>query len=323
MFVDPALLSLISQFRPDIIQVEAEPWSLVYVQMAVLRRLIAPRAKMIYFSWWNSPEWKTPLHFPGSLAYKIGRHATHLVIAGNHGAAELHRQHGYAGPIVVIPQLGVTVEEYYPCLPDPELVSRYALESSFVIGFIGRLTWRKGIETLLEAVAGPINGSWKLLLVGDGPQRDELIGRAVALGISERVVITGVIPRQQIPNYIRIMNLLVLPSSKEQWEQFGHVLVEAMACGVPVVGSSSGEIPYVIGNEELVFPTGNSVSLRKKITRVMKEPGFAAECRLQGIRRVQDNYSDEAIARQLYTVYQRLGSISNLAPAKVDPVKCL
>jgi len=288
--------------------------------MFVLRRLLAPRTKMVCFSWWNTPDWKTPLYFPGSLAYKIGLSATDLIIAGNHGAMELHRKHGYAGSIVVIPQLGVDIEEYRPAPPDPELVSCYALASTFVIGFVGRLHWHKGIETLLEAVAGFDDSSWRLLLVGDGPQRGELAAKVAALGISEHVVFVGAVSRQQIPRYICTMNLLVLPSTKEQWEQFGHVLIEAMACGIPVIGSASGEIPYIIGDAGMVFPIGNARTLREQIARLMTQPDLVGEYRSRGLRRIQEEYGDVAIGRRLHAAYTNLCSMNTRASVARTPV---
>jgi glycosyltransferase involved in cell wall biosynthesis len=298
------LPGLIREFQPDIIQVESEPWSAVYLQVVFLRRLLVPKAILCFFSWWNTPDWGTPLHFPGSILYKIGLNATDRVICGNHGAAQLHREHGFHGLIEVIPLLGADTGLFYPDLPDANILSRHGMDSDFIIGFVGRLNKRKGIATLLEAVARLEDRNWRLLIVGDGPQKSELTAMAHDLGIIQRIVFAGAVPMAGIAHYMRVMNLLVLPSTKEQWEQFGQVLVEAMACGVPVVGSNSGEIPYVIDNRDLVFPMGDSISLHDKIVRFMKEPGFAEAVRARGLQRVQENYSTEIIARKLYAFYQ-------------------
>lgn len=306
-YSDSHLLSLLRSFKPEIIYAEVEPWQALYCQLAVLQKLMARKAKLCCFSWWNTTDWGTPLHFPGSLTYKFGLSSTSLIVAGNHGAAELHAKHGFNGPIEVIPQTGVNLELNYPAPPDPELVERYKLAAHFVIGFIGRLHWRKGVLTLLEAVSRLEESNWKLLIVGDGPQKDELISLANELGIGDKVQFTGAVPNDHVPNYLRLMNLLVLPSTKEQWEQFGRVLVEAMACGVPVVGSASGEIPEVIGDDDLVFPIGDSQDLKDKIIRFIKNPSFASKCRSKGLQRVKDKYSDKAIAGQLYNAYMLLG----------------
>ena len=67
-------------------------------QIVVLRRWLAPFAPLAVFSWWNTPEWTTPLKFPGSAAYAIGLRATTLLVAGNHAAAALHVRHGFSVP---------------------------------------------------------------------------------------------------------------------------------------------------------------------------------------------------------------------------------
>jgi glycosyltransferase involved in cell wall biosynthesis len=306
-YLDSHLPSLLRKFKPEIIYAEVEPWQALYCQLAILKTLMARKAKLCSFSWWNTPNWNTPLRFPGCVTYKFGLSKTSLIVAGNHGAAELHARHGFKGPIHIIPQTGVDMERNYPAPPESELLRRYALAGNFVIGFIGRLHWRKGVPTLLEAVSRLEEGNWKVLIVGEGQQKEELMALAHELGIGEKVEFTGAILNDQVPDYIRLMNLLVLPSTKEQWEQFGRVLVEAMACGVPVIGSTSGEIPEVIGDDNLVFPIGDSQALEEKIIRFIRNPGFASECRSQGLQRVKDKYSDRAIAGQLYNACTSLG----------------
>jgi glycosyltransferase involved in cell wall biosynthesis len=306
LYLDSHLLSLLRNFKPEIIYAEVEPWQALYCQLAMLQTVMARKAKLCAFSWWNTPDWKTPLRFPGCLTYKFGLSKTSLIVAGNHGAAELHAKHGFSGPIKVIPQTGVNLELNYPAPPDPELVERFKLAAHFVIGFVGRLHWRKGVPTLLEAVSRLKELNWKVLIVGEGPQKDELIALAHKLGIGEKVEFTGAILNDQVPDYIRLLNLLVLPSTKEQWEQFGRVLVEAMACGVPVVGSASGEIPKIIDNDSSIFPIGDSMALTAIISKFIKSLDYVTECRLKGIARVKDKYSDKAIAQRLYKAFEAL-----------------
>jgi glycosyltransferase involved in cell wall biosynthesis len=306
IYLDLDLMSLLRSFKPDIIYAEVEPWQALYCQLVILQKLMARKAKLCSFSWWNTPDWNTPLRFPGSLTYKFGLSHTSLIVAGNHGAAELHAKHGFSGPIEIIPQTGVNLELNYPGPPDPELVERHKLASHFIIGFVGRLHWRKGLPTLLEAVSRLKENNWKVLIVGEGPQKDELMTLAHALGLGDKVEFTGAIPNDQVPNYLRLMHLLVLPSTREQWEQFGRVLVEAMACGVPVIGSASGEIPAVIGNNNLVFPIGDSDDLKDMIGNLIRNPSFASKCRFEGMQRAKDVYSDKAIAQQLSNAYQAI-----------------
>ncbi|MEK6575866.1 MAG: hypothetical protein AABZ58_16270 [Chloroflexota bacterium] len=149
-YVSPALPGVVRRFRPDAIQVKAEPWSAVYAQMTLLRRLVARRAKMVFFTWWNTPR---QIPFPFRYAHRACLEATDLVIAGNRGAEEVLRAHGYEGPVEVAPQLGVDVELFRPSAPDSALRAEHGLAGSFVIGDVGRLTRPKGVDPLLDTAA--------------------------------------------------------------------------------------------------------------------------------------------------------------------------
>jgi glycosyltransferase involved in cell wall biosynthesis len=97
------------------------------------------------------------------------------------------------------------------------------------------------------------------------------------------------------------MEMMVLPSlTTTMWkEQFGRVLPEAMACGIPVIGSSSGEIPAVIGDAGLVFPEGNVESLRNCIVSLIDDPEKRRALGDAGIVRVREHFTSEQIAAEL------------------------
>jgi glycosyltransferase involved in cell wall biosynthesis len=82
------------------------------------------------------------------------------------------------------------------------------------------------------------------------------------------------------------------------------VLVEAMACGVPVVGSSSGEIPHVIDGAGLVFPEGDAEALRAHLLRLLKDPDLRADLARQGQERALTHYTQAQVAAQTYQVYR-------------------
>jgi glycosyltransferase involved in cell wall biosynthesis len=112
------------------------------------------------------------------------------------------------------------------------------------------------------------------------------------------------------------MDTLVLPSETTYkfktltaigWkEQFGHVLIEAMGCQVPVIGSDSGEIPHVISDTGLVFPEGNQQALQDALCQLMTQPELAQQLAEKGYQRAITHYTNQALAQELLDFYQQL-----------------
>lgn len=135
-----------------------------------------------------------------------------------------------------------------------------------IIGFVGRFVPEKGVLDLLEAL-GPLGPDYVLVCIGGGPQESELKKQARALGVEKQLRILPPMPASALAEHIAAMDVLALPSHTEQFwkEQYGRVLVEAMAAGVPVIGSDSGAIPYVIGDARRVFAEGDIARICKAV----------------------------------------------------------
>ena len=164
----------------------------------------------------------------------------------------------------------------------------------------------KGVDLLLEAVADSKVGEWSLVIAGDGSHRERLRDLSVNLGLDERVKFVGRMPSAQMPDFYRSLDVLALPSrTMPNWkEQFGRVLVEAMACGVPVLGSDSGEIPQVIGDGGLVFPEGDVSALRGCLARLSSETALRATLSKRARERVLTHYTQRQIALATRDVYR-------------------
>jgi L-malate glycosyltransferase len=308
------LIKLLQQFRPQIIQVEQGSKSLAYTQLITLNKILNLKAKNIFFTWWNLPY---KLKFPVSLLESYNLHHTDGIIAGNLAGAEILRQRGYQGIIKVMPQLGVDETVFLPRAKDTDLSNLLRIKSTdFVVGFVGRFVEEKGLLTLTKALAELKELDWKWLLVGRGELQSQIIEIATDTGINDRLIWVESVPHAEVYKYINLMNVLVLPSETSYkfktltavgWqEQFGHVLIEAMACQVPVIGSDCGEIPHVIGDGGLVFPEGNVEALRDCLIQLIENPELAADLGKKGYNRVMVDYTNTALARQLLEFYQEL-----------------
>ena len=307
------IIPLLRQFRPEIIQVEQGAKALGYAQLITLNKLLGLKAKNIFFTWWNLPY---ELKFPVSLLEKYNLQNTHGLIAGNQDGAKILQQHGYQGLIKVMPQLGVDESRFRP-QPQPELRSQLNIkQDDFIVGFVGRFVEEKGLITLGKALAGLQNMPWKWLLLGRGYLQPILMELAEKWGIKERLIWVESVAHDEVPSYINLMNILVLPSESNKqfktltsvgWkEQFGHVLIEAMASKVPVIGSNSGEIPYVIKNAGLIFPEGDVEALKKCLVSLMEQPKLANSLANLGYKRAMSQYTNKALARQQLDFYQKV-----------------
>jgi glycosyltransferase involved in cell wall biosynthesis len=292
----PRLGRRIRAFAPDIVHADEEPYNLATFQAVRLAK--HADAQVLWFTWQNLNR-RYPLPFRLIESYNLRR--ADYAVAGSAGAAAVWRQKGYAGPLAVIPQFGVAPDLYTP------RPGRRDADQGFVIGYVGRLVPEKGVDLLLQAVA-EMDGQWRLAVVGTGPERNNLETLVGRLGLGRRVSFEGHIPSVRMPAFYRELDALVLPSrSRSNWtEQFGRVLIEAMASGVAVVGSDCGEIPNVVGDAGLVFPEGDGLALRECLERVVRDPGLWSDLVLRGRERVQTHFTQAQIAARTVAVYREM-----------------
>ena len=307
------LVPLLQKFRPNIIHVEQGSRGLAYAEMITLNGLLGLKAKNVFFTWWNLPY---NLKFPISVLENYNLDNSHGIISGNQDGAEILRDRGYEGPIKVMPQLGVDESLFTP-KAQPELASKVGIEpGEFVIGFVGRFVPEKGIMTLLDALVKIKEKTWKFLLLGRGELKEEILQKATEKGIKERILLVESVPHNQVADYINLMSTLILPSETTYkfktltsvgWkEQFGHVIIEAMACKVPVIGSDSGEIPHVIGDAGLIFPEGNVEELANCLQQLIDNPDLTENIAQMGYTKAMAQYTNTALAKQQLEFYQEL-----------------
>lgn len=178
---------------------------------------------------------------------------------------------------------------------------REGLRQPFVL-HVGTLQPRKNIPVLIEAFAKVGQPDLTLVLVGGkGWLFDEIFGRVEALGLQDRVRFTGYVPDDDLPLWYNAATLLVFPSV---YEGFGMPVVEAMACGTPVVAANTSSVPEATGEAALLFEPQDVAGLADRIAAVLNNSNLSAKMQEQGLRQAQ-RFSWEQAGRETAAVYRR------------------
>jgi glycosyltransferase involved in cell wall biosynthesis len=301
----PTFGRLVDGLRPCVVHIDEEAYNLAsFLALRAARRCGAHAA---FFSWQNLLRaYPPPFRWWEASVYRAADGA----IAGSWSAEAVLRAKGFAGPVWVVPQFGVDEERFRP---GPERPAGAPLR----LGYVGRLVAAKGVDLLIDAVAG-LDTAWSLAIVGDGPAREPLARQARDLGASDRIRFEAWLPGTAMPGFYRTLDVLVLPSrSTPAWvEQFGRVLIEAMATEVACVGSTSGEIPRVIGDGGMVFAEGDSADLRRCLARLAFDEALRRSLGQAGRRRVLDHFTMERVATDTVAVYRALAAAGAPDPGR-------
>ncbi|MCB1278115.1 glycosyltransferase [Prosthecobacter sp.] len=290
------LANVMRSRRFDVVLVENEPWAVICWQARLWKTLWQRDALFGEFTWENveRPSWKGLIL---AAIYRAMTLTTDFIIAGNQVAAQLVQKRGARKEnVFVAPQFGVDLANHQPASPAERKQLREAQNlpaDAFIVGYCGRLTDEKGLKELLQACDELQNVH--LAILGSGKLESWLKEQQ-----QTRPWLHLLPPRPhfEIPSFLRCLDVFVLASKpvrsmKLCWEeQFGHVLIEAMACGVATLGSSSGAIPEVIGHDEAIFPHGDAKTLADRIRSVMNGSTLAHT----ELERTRTLYTHDAVA---------------------------
>jgi len=290
------LRDLVKKFRPDILLLFEEPWSVFAFQGTWLRNLYASNAKIVFHTWDNlSKGWRYPYRpriFYSSVE-KFALKNAHLLVATNQESADDFSNRYQVRTRKIY--YGVDLEAYR------QQPSSKRRRKTIIVGYFGRLLYAKGVDTIIHA----IKKCWisvELLVVGEGPEKARLQALAQSLGISEHVRFVNGVDSDKLPRFYHDVDIFVLASrSTATWkEQYGRVLIEAMAAGVPVIGSSSGAIPEVIGDAGKVFPEGDVEALAREIANLGQDAQLRKKLSQKGQKRAE-RFSAEQFADAMYS----------------------
>jgi L-malate glycosyltransferase len=287
-----ALKALLRDRRPDLVQIEEEPTTHSARQvLGAARRLGIPVVLFTHqnvdprLDWW--------------LRWKHRRLLRRLrgLIAGSDLAGTLARRDAPDLPIAVIPQLGALAPHEPQHIP----------HEGIAIGVVSRLVPEKGIDNLLQALALQRGAKWRLTIVGDGPERERLEQLASELRLAARVRWTGGLPAEQVAQLWPDLDVLVQPSRAGiDWQETnGHVLIEAMANEVAVLGTQSGVIPELIADAGVVVRAGDVPALAEGLER-LSDPATRRALAQAARARALRLYSDDAIAERTLAFWRQL-----------------
>jgi glycosyltransferase involved in cell wall biosynthesis len=174
-----------------------------------------------------------------------------------------------------------------------------------VVGFVGRFVPQKGLDILLDTL-GRLRSPWRALLIGSGPMEGKL--REWAARYGDRVRIETTVGHTEVPRWLNAMDVLCAPSqTTPQWrEQFGRMLIEAFACGVPVMASDSGEIPHVVGNAGILIPESDREAWQRELDSLLADAPRRRDLSARGRQRAIATFDWPLVARQHLAFFEQL-----------------
>lgn len=286
----------------DLIDLHEEPCATATAEILALMRLRRVRTPLVLYSAQNIPKhYPIPIRWTERMALRLAGGA---YVCNREAGRILHDKGLRVRPWLI--GLGTDLSVFRP---GPHEAPRTPLR----VGYSGRLETYKGVDVLLRAIARLEDV--ELRVAGDGPQRDALGELANSLGIADRVHLLGHLGAD-LPTFYRDLDVLVVPSLPTLgWlEQFGRVVVEAMASGVPVIASHSGALPDVVGGAGVLVPPADPLALAQALADIT-EPRRWSSLRAAGLEHCRQ-YSWQAVGAEHRALYE---AVLTRPVAEADP----
>ena len=307
-FYVSGLLRAFQIAQPEVIYLMEEPFSLFAIQVLTLRAILFPNTPVIFFTWTNLSlrqfDYRPSVWYSNVSRWVLPR--MQYGLTANSDGIQVLLKENFTAPTKIV-GYGVDTNSFRLVSEDTKVSLRRRLDipdEATIIGFIGRMIWMKGLDLLLDSFAKLKSNSDKpliLLLVGSGKEETEILSRANEMGLSSSICHVASVAQTEVPPYIALMDILVLPSRRVgMWaEQFGRVLVEAMAARTLVIGSSSGAIPEVIGDAGFVFKENDVDDLYQVLFHIVNLPDIEKNRMLMiGEERAAKQYSWKRFAEE-------------------------
>jgi glycosyltransferase involved in cell wall biosynthesis len=289
------LRRVMKAFRPDIVDIHEEPFSLAAASVFWAVRKEAPRAKLCVYTAQNLPKRYPP---PFSLIERLVLTRAGAAYPCSTEAGERLRARGFTGRIHVLP-LGVTVPS------PPEAHANQPLR----VGFVSRLEPYKGGMIAIRAFIRAAAGTDAVMdVIGAGSEEAAMRAEAERAGLGHRCTFHGALNQEETLRWMDLIDIVLVPSlATRKWkEQFGRVPAQAMAHGAAVIASDSGSLREVVDDAGVLVREGDEEQLARELERLLHDPGRLEDLRKRGYQRAAETFSWDAVADGMDVMYREL-----------------
>ena len=334
-WTSPDFKDLFDEIHPDIVYHIGTHNMNSLKQVLRLRSKYYPEMKVIAFSM-RGPAMNLKLEFDNcSFLHKLVRRYIYwqskkrLNYINNHidaffchypDAIKCFQLEGYKGPIYMQTQVGVNEEWFHEDVnARKEIREKYHIaDSTYVFGSATRLSKDKGVDVILRAL--PLNGDWKYLMMGSGS--DEEKGRLRSIicerHLEDKVIETGMVDWYDMAKYWNAVDCAIhVPLTTPHWEEtFSLSAIQPQITKKPIIGDTSGSVPYQIGFSEMLVPEGDVQKLHEKILWVLSHKEEAAAIGLKMYQRTHDSFEVQHLDDMFYDTL-----VEDVIPGKYDENK--
>ncbi|KKQ78857.1 MAG: Glycosyltransferase (Modular protein) [Parcubacteria group bacterium GW2011_GWC2_38_7] len=202
-------------------------------------------------------------------------------------------------------------DNFYPTAKNQELLHKYNFTiNDFIVLFVGGLDWAhyfKGVENLIDAIKHIDNPNIKALIVGSGNLKEQYQTKTSKLGLENRIKFAGYVSNDDLPKIYNLADIAILPSINKN-EAFGIVLIEALACGKPIIASNLRGVRAVVEDNQngLLVEPNNSQDIAQKIQLLFNDKIKREKFSTQALKSVTSKYSSTVVSSKLKKLYSEL-----------------
>lgn len=220
-------------------------------------------------------------------------------------AADSFRLEGYRGPLYIQTQVGVDTDVFKPDYKKrQEIRNKYNLGNAYIFGSATRFSINKGLDDIIAAL--PQEGNWKYLMMGGGtPEEEDRIRTLIKKkNLSDKIILTGYIDWHDMAAHWNAVDCALHTPRTGNWtETFSLAVVQAMATGLPIIGNTSGSVPYEIGPDGMLVKEGDINALHDKILWVLNNPQKAAAIGYKMQHRAESCFSIKHLNDCIYDIF--------------------